>query len=420
MNPLRFCFFTTFYPPFNFGGDGIVVQRLARALVARGCEVTVVHDRDAYRALRPGPDPTFSDSDPPGLRVVSLQSRLRRWSVLLTHQFGRPVVHAGRIRQILREGRFDAIVFHNVSLVGGPGLLRLAGDTPSIYMAHEHWLVCPTHTLWRHNRELCTGRQCVRCSLRYRRLPQLWRWTGTLKRQARRVDTFVAMSEFSRQKHREFGFERPMAVLPCFLPPSLPAPPGETSPHARPYFLYVGRLERLKGVDDLLTAFEQYAGADLLVAGEGDHSAALRQRASGNARVVFLGQVKRDPLDRLYRHALALLVPSVCYETFGVISLEAFQQRTPVIARRLGPLPEIVEGAGAGELFETCDELLSAMARLQADPARRRALGDAGFRACQTQYSEQVGVSRFLDLASEAIARRSLRSPSSMTGRRAS
>jgi glycosyltransferase involved in cell wall biosynthesis len=407
MSRLRFCFFTTFYPPFNFGGDGIGVQRLARALVARGCEVTVVHDLDAYRALRPGPDPAAPKPDLQGLRVVSLESRLGRLSLFLAHQCGRPVVHARQIRQILRDGDFDVLTFHNVSLLGGPGLLAFGGDVPKIYMAHEHWLVCPTHTLWRHNRELCTGRQCVRCTLRYRRPPQLWRWMGHVRRQSRHVDTFIAMSEFSRQKHREFGFDRRMEVLPYFLPPVGPvSAASESSPHPNPYFLYVGRLERLKGVDDLLTAFEQYAGADLLIAGDGDHGPALRLRASGNARVVFLGRVEREPLNRYYRHATALLVPSVCYETFGVITLEAFQQRTPVLARRLGPLPEIVEGAGGGEVFDTCDELVSAMQRLQADPSRRRAVGEAGFRAYETHYSEQVVVPRFLELAAQAIERR--------------
>lgn len=407
MSGLRLCFFTTFYPPFNFGGDGIVVERLARALVARGCEVTVVHDRDAYQALRPAhsadPMPT---APPPALRVIALHSRLGRVSLLLTHQLGRPVVHARRIRRILGENDYDAIAFHNVSLLGGPGLLGFAGDTPAIYMAHEHWLVCPTHTLWRHNRELCTGRQCVRCSLRYRRLPQLWRWSGAVSRHARGVDTFVAMSDFSRRKHREFGFDRPMEVLPCFLPAATSPPDAaaDTSPHPRPYFLYVGRLERLKGVDDLLTAFAHYAGADLLVAGDGDHSEDLRRQAAGNPRVVFLGRVEQAPLGRYYRHAIALLVPSRCYETFGVITLEAFGQRTPVIARRLGPLPEIVESAG--ELFDTEGELLAAMERLQSDPARRRALGEAGFDACQTVYAEQVVVPRFIDLVHQAIDRR--------------
>ena len=51
MRPLRFCMVTTFYPPYSYGGDGITVQRLARALVRAGPEVTVVHDADADLSL---------------------------------------------------------------------------------------------------------------------------------------------------------------------------------------------------------------------------------------------------------------------------------------------------------------------------------------------------------------------------------
>ena len=51
--PLRLCMVTTFYPPFNFGGDGITVQRLANALAERGHEVEVVHCVDAFDMLRP-------------------------------------------------------------------------------------------------------------------------------------------------------------------------------------------------------------------------------------------------------------------------------------------------------------------------------------------------------------------------------
>jgi glycosyltransferase involved in cell wall biosynthesis len=409
VSDLRFCFLTTFYPPYNFGGDGIAVQRLARGLVARGCDVTVVHDRDAYRALSGGHDPARTQADP-GLHVVGLESRLGKLSLLLTHQCGRPVVHARRIRRLLREGRFDVLTFHNVSLIGGPGLMSYGGDVAKIYMAHEHWLVCESHTLWRHNRERCTGRECVRCALSYGRPPQLWRKTDLVARHARSIDTFVAMSDFSRRKHREFGFDRDMEVLPP-LPPPLPpaADAGEESPHGRPYFFFAGRLERLKGLDDVIDVFGRFEAADLIVAGEGEHGAELRRRAAGNTRVIFLGRVAPDALHRYYRHARAVIVPSVGYETFGLTTVEAFQHRTPVVVRRVGPLPEIVEGAGAGEVFDNAEQLMAALARLAADGARRAAFGDAAFRAYEQHYAEDVVVPRFLELAERAMARRGSR-----------
>jgi glycosyltransferase involved in cell wall biosynthesis len=409
VSALRFCFLTTFYPPYNFGGDGIAVQRLARGLVARGCEVTVVHDRDAYRALSHGPDPAETSSDP-GLRVVGLESRLGKLSLLLTHQCGRPVVHGRRIRRLLREGHFDVLTFHNVSLIGGPALMSYGGDTPKIYMAHEHWLVCESHTLWRHNRERCTGRECARCAIAYGRPPQLWRKTDLIARHAAAVDTFVAMSDFSRRKHHEFGFTREMEVLPP-LPPPLPprAAAGEESPRQRPYFFFAGRLERLKGLDDVVDAFARFEGADFVVAGDGEHGAALRRRAAGNSRVIFLGRIGPDELHRYYRHARAVIVPSVGFETFGLTTVEAFQHRTPVVVRRVGPLPEIVESAGAGEVFDTADELVRSLERLVADDARRAALGAAAFAAYEQHYAEDVVVPRFLELAQRAMARRGAR-----------
>ena len=398
MTAPRFCFFTTFYPPYNFGGDGIAVQRLARALVARGSAVTVVYEIDAFRALHRGPEPTPAPPEP-GLKVVGLHSRLDRLSLLLTHQAGRPIVHRQRIRRLLREGRYDVLAFHNVSLIGGPGLFSYGGSIPKMYMAHEHWLVCQSHTLWRHNREVCDGRQCMRCALRYRRPPQLWRWTGYLERQARHVDTFIALSEFSRKKHYEFGFSQPMEVLPQFLPPPAPPTATEASPHPRPYFLAAGRLERMKGLDDVIGAFDRYADADLLIAGEGNHGPALRDRAASNPRVVFLGRVDRVALDRFYRHAIAAIVPSLGYETFGMTAIEAFQHHTPVIARRVGPLPEVVEPSGGGEIFQTMDDLIAAMARLQTQPAYRDAMGSAAFRAYEARYTDEMVVPRFLELA---------------------
>jgi glycosyltransferase involved in cell wall biosynthesis len=291
--------------------------------------------------------------------------------------------------------------------VGGPGIFKY-GTGLKLYMAHEHWLVCPMHVLWRHGRELCTGRECLRCTLHYRRPPQLWRWTGYLERELRHVDAVIAMSEFSRQKHAEFGLKKPMEVLPYFLPDPEPggaAIAGER-PQARPYFLFVGRLEKIKGLDDVIPLFREYREADLLIAGDGEYAESLKQQARGIEGVRFLGRVAPDELRRYYQHAVALIVPSVCYETFGIILIESFKQSTPVIARRIGPFPEIVERAGGGELFSTGAELLAAMRRLQSDPAYRQAKAAAGYRAYAQHYTETAVVPQYLEIVRRAAAKR--------------
>ncbi|HEX6309665.1 MAG TPA: glycosyltransferase family 4 protein [Longimicrobiales bacterium] len=401
--PLRFCMVTTFYPPYNFGGDGIGIQRLSQALVRRGHHVTVIHDADSFLMLNGGREPAGVPDD--GVEVIGLRSRFGRLTSLLTHQLGRPVVHGAEIRRIIDEGRFDVVNFHNISLVGGPGVLS-AGSGLKVMMAHEHWLICASHVLWRHDREPCTGRECTRCVLSYRRPPQLWRYTGYLERQLEHVDLFIAMSEFSRAKHREFGFPRDMEVLPYFLPGDAADVAGAPErPQERPYFLFVGRLERIKGLEDVIEAFRSYPDADLLVAGSGTHEAVLRGLAEGMDNVKFLGRLDAGRLATYYRHAIALVVPSVGFETFGIILIEAFRSSTPVIARRLGPFPEIVERAGAGELFGTGAELLAALHRLQHDAEHRARLAASGRSAFFAHWSEQVVVPRYLELLRTAAER---------------
>lgn len=410
MSGLHFCFLTTFYPPYNFGGDGIAVQRLARGLVRAGHRVTIVHDVDAYEALSAGPVAGPSH-EPDGITVVPLRSGAGSLSPLLTQQTGRPVVNGRRIARILHDGAFDVINFHNISLIGGPGLLAY-GSALKLYMAHEHWLVCPTHVLWRHDKEACPARECLRCQLVHKRPPQLWRHTGLLEHQQRHVDAFIAMSEFSRAKHREFGFTPEMEVLPAFLPDVTEAGGHETvdasdpRPHWRPFHLFVGRLERMKGVQDLLPSFAGEGDADLLIAGDGHFGAELRARAAKMPRVRFLGRVAPERLAPLYRHAVALLVPSLCFETFGMVLLEAFRESTPVIARRLGPFTEMLESTGAGVLFSDAAELTVAMQRLERDPEQRRAAGAAGRRAFVARWQEEIVIPGYLAIVRRAAERR--------------
>jgi glycosyltransferase involved in cell wall biosynthesis len=402
----RFCFLTTFYPPWNFGGDGVNVQRLAHALARRGHDVTVIHDADAFDVLNGG-RLEGAPEEPPGVHVVTLRSRLPIASTLLTQQLGRPVVNGGRLRQLLADGRFDVVNFHNVSLIGGPRLLAYGAGSVRLYLAHEHWLVCPTHVLWRHNRELCDGRECVRCQLHYHRPPQVWRHSGLLARHLDEVDVFLALSEFSRRKHQEFGFDKPMQVLPPFVPDPEPAPTdGGERPHARPYFFFAGRLELIKGLDDVIPLFAEYPDADLVVAGDGDHAPALRQLAAGSPHVRFLGRMAPEALAAYYRHAIGVIAPSICFETFGNTLVEAFRHGTPVIARRIGPYPEIVERAQAGELFETPDELRTAMLGLQHDAVRRERMGRAAVDACRAYWSESAVLPQYLGIVERAIAAR--------------
>ena len=264
---------------------------------------------------------------------------------------------------------------------------------------HEHWLVCPTHVLWRYDREPCPARQCTRCQLHARRPPQLWRHFGVLERALNHVDAFIAPSLFTRDKHLEMGLKvrAPIVHIPNFLPAPRPVPTPDVPPHPRPYFLYVGRLERIKGAHTIVEAFTKYGKADLLLAGAGSESAQLQLQAAGHPHIHFLGHTPFARLEALMRHAIAVLVPSVGFEVFPTTVLEANAQGTPVIGHRLGPLPEMLDGRG-GLTYSGEEELVACLERVRTDAALRRALGQRGREVYLAEWTEERHMARYFDL----------------------
>ncbi len=398
--PLHFLHLTTFYPPYSFGGDAIYIYRLAHALGDRGHTVDIVHCLDAYHLLHPA-EPEIQFPSHPNVHVHGLQSGYGLVSPLWTQQTGKLGLKRKQILELLNAKCYDVIHYHNISLLG-PEVLELApmrGSPVKLYTTHEHWLICPTHVLWKFNRRPCEKPECLRCSLLAKKPPQLWRYTRLLANASAYVDRFVAPSRFTANIHAERGFPRPVAHLPYFMPPAdqdwqRPSPRCQE----RPYFLFVGRLEVIKGLQTLIETWKKVGNFDLLVAGTGTYAAQLRAQAKGDSRIKFLGALPQRELGGLYYHALACIVPSLTVETFGIIVIEAFARKTPVIVRDLGALPEVVNDSGGGFCYQTEQELLAAIDRIAESPALRTELGNRGYAAFRRWWTTEAHLKMYLAL----------------------
>jgi glycosyltransferase involved in cell wall biosynthesis len=384
------------------------LYRLANALARRGHEVDVIHCLDSYRALEKH-EPAGDFPNHPNITVHSLKSRAGFLSPLIAQQTGQTWPKTARILEVLLGKRFDVIHYHNISLFG-PKVLELNPDYTDfvkLYTTHEHWLICPMHVLWKNNERLCEKPECLRCTLKFRRPPQWWRYTSLLDRCAASVDAFLSPSQFTLRIHQERGFRHAMQHAPHFVPQGellrATAGPG---PHPRPFFLFVGRLEKIKGLQTLIPVFRAYPHADLLVAGSGVAEAELRREAAGASNIIFLGALGQERLQEFYRHAIAVLVPSLCYEVFGIILLEAFMQRTPVIARALGGLEEVVDESQGGFVYRKDDELLVAMECLRTDAPLRKEMGERGFRKCVERWSEEAHLETYFRVLAETARRK--------------
>ncbi len=401
--PLSFCLVTTFYPPYNFGGDGLHVHRLAGLLSRQGHHVRVVHAPGAYNALADG-DVELAPEDAalPGVEVVAVGSH--RAQLLGTYLTGRPITYRRSLEDAI-DGA-DVVHFHNPSLIGGPGALG-TGPGLQLYTTHEHWLLCPTHGLFRYGKEVCTARTCWRCTASYGRPPQLWRSTSLLRRRLARLDVVMSPSRFTAALHRsEFPDLRIETVTPPGPEPDAIRALAPARIRDHPYLLFAGRLEPIKGAVELVEAFRAVRGEiELVVVGEGSQRAEIQELASHDRRVSVLGGRSHPDVLRLVRDARALVVPSVGYETFGASGAEAMTLGTPVIVRDLGPLPELVDGGG-GLVAAGPPELTGAMQLLADDPAEAVRLGHEARGVAAERFSETTFLVRYFGLVASAARAR--------------
>jgi glycosyltransferase involved in cell wall biosynthesis len=314
---------------------------------------------------------------------------------------------------LLQSERIDLAHLHNISHQISPSILsplRRRGAA-IVQTLHDYKLICPNYRLF------TEGAPCERCrggrywnallhrcnrgetmgSLAIAIESSVHRATSTY---ARGVDLFIAPSEFLMRKAIAFGVpeERLRHIpYPMKLPPRDPgtAAGARNDAAGAPFFLYTGRLAPEKGIMTLLNAVERVPEATTVIAGDGELSEEVRARASRLAHVQLVGHKDRDEVVRLQRSALSVIVPSEWYENLPLAVMEAHAAATPVIGARIGGIPEMIEEGRTGWLFPPGDSaaLADCLRDALRDPARARAMGDAG----RTWVAERYDPSRHYD-----------------------
>lgn len=400
---MRFCMVTTFYPPYHYGGDATYVRSLSKALVRLGHEVDVIHCIDSY-ALREGYDKHFEaaqSTTDDGIVVHRLQSPLRFLSPLITQQTGHPGLKHRALQSLLNQD-FDVIHFHNISLIGGPAVLKMGSAPVKLYTLHEYWLLCPTHVFWKNDQKPCDKRECMRCCVKSGVPPQWWRYTSLSHECADHVDALLAPSEYTAKRHFEAGFTAPIHVLPLFstLHSNHPffAPVNQYSGQTgdRPLFLFVGRVTAAKGIVPLLENFAQLPQYDLTVVGDGALRLALEKTYKEYSNIRFLGEIPQQQLIPLYQNATALIVPSLMMETFNLTTVEAFSCGTPVIARSAGGNVNLIEKTGGGIIYDSDDQLRRALKLLTENSQHRQQLGALAYEGYLSYYTEEIHLNTYL------------------------
>lgn len=363
---------------FEAGGAEKFVRMLRDGQTARGHEVRVVA-LDAPSGGRP----VFADD----LLPEVAGNPARKLAGFVWH---RPA-HRG-LRQIMRDFRPDCVHMHTI---GGfsPAVFPATRGAARILTIHgpEDW----TRKLLRWQVADNAGRISPGALLRYIHLRFLMR-PAYLALGLRGIDGFAAPSEFVAGLIRSDAGQVPIRVIPHAADRVFaPAPATDAWQVA-----YVGRLSPLKGADVLLEAFGILARtqpkARLVVVGDGPERARLQERAAdlvAAGTVEFRGWLTPPEVAACLRACALVAVPSTTPEIFGLTALEALALGRPLVASRIGALPELV-GPDNGVLVAPGDPaaLAEALAGLVGDADRLARLGEGSARR-----AEAFDVDRCLD-----------------------
>ena len=183
-----------------------------------------------------------------------------------------------------------------------------------------------------------------------------------------------------------------------------------------PYVLFVGRISEQKGLFDLVEAASALPPTltVVLCAATPDTPAIedrLRRALAGNPAIRWIPEMLPVPdVVELYSHAALFVCPSV-YEPFGLINLEAMACETPVVASAVGGIVEVVEDGRTGLLVPPGRpaELAAAIRTLLDDPSRARAMGVAGRRRVEERFTWERVAERTERVYVEAIGERDAR-----------
>ena len=257
-----------------------------------------------------------------------------------------------RCREIIEDYQPDICHIQHIHRHLTPSILKPLNQAgiPIVWTVHDYELICPEghlfapdgpctrckdHRYWEAIRQRCKWGESIpsiaaAVEKQFHRMMKVWD----------RIDHFLCPSSFLAQQLVDFGIpEHKVTALPNFMnagPRPDPWQPGDG-------WLYAGRLTVEKGVDIAIEAARLTPNIPLYICGTGPELETLKLRAEGLHHVHFLGHIPQSQLQTLILNSRAIAVPSRWYENFPFAVLEAQALGRPVIASRIGGIPEQIE-----------------------------------------------------------------------------
>lgn len=396
-----------FYPPI-IGGEERHVRNLSIDLVRRGHEVSVA------TLWYPGAEAEDVDC---GVRIHRLRGTMQRFSGLFQEgerrhapPFPDPELLYG-LHQIITREKPDIVHAHNWLLHSYVPLRRWS-RAPLVVTLHDFSLVCARKTSMR-NGALCSGPALVECLVCAKQhygtvkggVTTVANWMSSAI-EKRAVDAFIAVSRAVATGNNLAKLGVPSQVIPNFVPNDVAALAAEPQVFVQElppnYILFVGDLNRNKGVPTLLKAYASLENAPPLVL-IGRHSPDLPEALPPG--VLTLKSWPHDAIMHAWSRCLFGVAPSIWADPCPTVVMEAMASGKAVIATTIGGSPDLVDHGITGLLTPPGDveALAAAMKRLIEDPELRQSMASAGLQKVETLKANAI-IPRILQLYERVLS----------------
>lgn len=310
---------------------------------------------------------------------------------------------------LIKKHQPDVAHFHNPFFMMTPSAYDVCYDNniPIIQSLHNYRFLCANGVFFR------DGKVCERCLEVGGRFGVLAKCihgsflksfvsTGILRsyRQRKvlqkRVSAFIAPSQFCKEMYCRYANLAPEKVI---VKPHFLEDPGNVQEKGE-YALYAGAIRDYKGISTLLESWKSISDFPLKLIGSIPPAGLHLQEFMKQKNIEFLGEKPFQEALLYIKKAAFIIVPSVCYETFSRVIIEAYAFGKPVIASDIGAIRERIIDGETGFLFKPGDErdLAVKVRRFIEDPQMVERMGKSARQVYENRYDPDKNYEQLISI----------------------
>ncbi|MEA3254476.1 MAG: glycosyltransferase family 4 protein [Candidatus Altiarchaeota archaeon] len=395
-----------YFPPKIFGGGELSAYTLAKELAGCGLSVSVLTSR--FEGLK-----DFEERD--GFRIYRLMDTGESPNSLLSNFKRKIVLPWSERRALKRLGKeFDAVHCLNSSSIVGCKTHALTVATLNGYS-----VFCPKGNLFYREKEVCTGcsflkfidcilhseymaKMRLKFYLKYNPLFWIVTYLDYLRRNRslRNIRRFIVVNEFVKR----FLVKKGVKKEDIFKIPNLLVFEKNNKDHSLPLeegtvnITYIGTLDKIKGVDLLIKAFNNLGGEHLRLLIVGDGSERKKLEGMAGDRVCFLGKLDYELIPSIYDRSDVVVIPSRWPEPFSRVLLEATYHGKPVVATDVGGNPEgVLDGRNGFLVKPEVGDMERRLRQLLDDPNLRKRMGGEAKKLFRERFDAKKVVRKIIE-----------------------